>query len=357
MKKVHVKKCSSCNGTFKSVTSHLLRSKKCSVSTNNITLHKKSNIYKSRTSSQKYHLSSNHLDIFEELNKNYSINKKKSSLNEFNDVDMAPIDVSDDMYCDDLLFQEKSLNNNKNAIIDEQIVFLSQLIKLLNDTNSPLNLYDKIMKWAVHSVKNGFQFAKGFPSRQKVVTEMSNVCCLNGLAPRQKPLKLTNNRQTLVNYFDFEQQCFSILSNPDLMSDENLSFPNDNPCHYSRVNKNVLNCIEDGQLFQDTAASVCKYPNDFCLGIKLFIDATHTDVHSNWMLDPVMFTFTFFKNEVTQSDNAWRTLGLITDTDQNSKAQNSRILTHHKLQDFHLQLEVIFESFKNVKIREDLCGI
>ena len=76
MKKVHVKKCSSCNGTFKSLTSHLLRSKKCSVTTNNITLHKKSNIYKSRTSSQKYHLSSNHLDIFEELNKNYSINKK-----------------------------------------------------------------------------------------------------------------------------------------------------------------------------------------------------------------------------------------------------------------------------------------
>ena len=148
-----------------------------------------------------------------------------------------------------------------------------------------------------------------------MISEISKVCCLNGSVPIQKSLSLTNNEETSVNYFDFEQQCFSMLTNPDLMSDKNMSFPNTNPCDYVRKNINDINCIEDGQLFQDTAASFCKNPNDFCLGIKLFIDATHTDVHSNWLLDPVMFTFTFFTNELTKSDKAWRTLGLITDTD------------------------------------------
>ena len=82
------------------------------------------------------------------------------------------------------------------------------------------------------------------------------------------------------------------------MKDENLSFPNDDPCQFERNEPNVLRCIEDGDMFQQTAKSVCRKANDFCLGIKLFIDATHTDMHSNWILDPIMFTFTFFKNNV-----------------------------------------------------------
>ena len=147
-------------------------------------------------------------------------------------------------------------------------------------------------------------------------------------------------------FFNFEQQCFSLLTNPELMKDENLSFPNNDPCDYRREDKNNLTCIEDGDLFQDTAKSTCKFSNDFCLGIKLFIDATHTDVHSNWMLDPIMFTFTFFKNKVTRSNDAWRTLGFITHTNHNSKAQNSRISSKQKLQDYHHQIRVILHSIK-----------
>ena len=379
MKKVQVKICPNCNGTFKSLNSHLLRSKKCAVSTNDNTPHRKRYISKSRSRATKFQFAPNDYVVFSGENKVYIPNNEKTAvamcsfiknqdtitltetskfdkltnqpeiqpcLNDDDSINMRPTYVSDSMYCDNLFFQKKSLLKNKNAIIDEQIVFLCQLVKLLNDTNSPLNMYDKIMNWAIHSVKNGFQFSQTFPSRKKVISEMSKVCCLNGSVPIQKSLSLTNNEETSVNYFDFEQQCFSMLTNPDLMSDKNMSFPNTNPCDYVRKNINDINCIEDGQLFQDTAASVCKNPNDFCLGIKLFIDATHTDVHSNWLLDPVMFTFTFFTNELTKSDKAWRTLGLITDTDQNSRAQNKQISTRDKLQDFHLQLKLILESVK-----------
>ena len=64
------------------------------------------------------------------------------------------------------------------------------------------------------------------------------------------------------------------------------------------------------------------------------------------MLDPVMMTFTFFKNKVTRSKDAWRTLGFITHTNQKSKNQNTRVSSPDKIQDYHTQLELILASIK-----------
>ena len=248
--------------------------------------------------------------------------------------------------CDKLCSQYNQLQKNRNAIIDPQVIFLSQLLKMLNDTNSPLYLYEKIMDWAIQSVDNGFKFCRDYHSREKLLKLSATVCCLKELAPKHHEVELQTSPRTNVVYVDFEQQCFSLLTCPKLMKDENLSFPNDNPCDYKRKDKNNLSCIEDGDMFQNTAMEICNHPKDFCLGIKFFIDATHTDVHSNWMLDPVMFTFTFFKNNVTRSHDAWRNLGFITHTNQKSKSQNKHTSSQKKIQDYHCQLDAILHSIK-----------
>ena len=285
-----------------------------------------------------------HMEQFFCLNENHFLEETDMLSNE--EPASEPISRGNDKYCDHLLLQHQQLMNNKHAVVGKHINFCAQLLKLINDTNSPLYLYEKIMDWAVHSVDNGFAFTKDYPSRKNLLKQMSQICCLDECLPLTKELKTSQNEVTTVNFFDFEQQCFSILTDQELMRDENLTFPHDNPCKYIRLNTDTLECIEDGDVFQATADSVCNYSNDFCLGIKLFIDATHTDVHSSWVLDPVMFTFTFFKNEVTRSSKAWRTLGFITDTDLKSRAQNSRIPTRLKHQDFHSQLKEIFSSVK-----------
>ena len=120
------------------------------------------------------------------------------------------------------------------------------------------------------------------------------------------------------------------------MENKNLTFANSNPCAYMRsaVQKQYLTCIEDGSVYQDTARQICVKENDFCLGIKLFIDATHTDIHGNWMLDPVIFTFTFFNNDVTKNDKAWRPLGFITEFGQHKIKNCKNISNAEKIQDF-----------------------
>ena len=65
------------------------------------------------------------------------------------------------------------------------------------------------------------------------------------------------------------------------MCDTNFTFIDDYPRIFERRDTDHTSCIEDGVIFQNTAKEICKEKNDFCLGIKLFIDTTHTDIHSN----------------------------------------------------------------------------
>ena len=113
-------------------------------------------------------------------------------------------------------------------------------------------------------------------------------------------MSLSGSKSTVVTTFDFEQMWFSLLTDNLIMRDENFTFVHDDPRIFERLDKERTNYIEDGLVYQNTAKEICKQEIDFCLGIKLFIDATHSDVHSNWVLDPIMFTFTFLNNNVTR---------------------------------------------------------
>ena len=194
-----------------------------------------------------------------------------------------------------------SNHQNHADVTDKSLKVWVKLLKLLNDTNAPLRLYDDIMDLATTSFHEGYQFSVHYPSRKQLLQDLCDLSCMNESFPVEKDIILTDEISTMnVVCFDFEQMCYSILSDEDIMSDGNLTFPNKDSKQFQRLDNDKLSCIEDGDMFQNTAKVMCReHSNDFCLGIKMFIDATHTDVHSNWILDPVMFTFTFFKNEIT----------------------------------------------------------
>ena len=358
MGKHNGKRCPCCKGIYLSLTSHLLRSKKCGRPLKVLLSSQKHHVQKPILLSKKC-LILNDFDTkiypTDEAQIRKSVDEQPTYCQPVNDdyspiildTDFSnPIGVCDDEYNDNLLLQKNLYRRNQTAITDPNLVFCSQLLKLINDTSAPLYLYDKIMNWAVKSASRGYKFVKGYPSRETLLKDMAFLVCLDKNLPLKEVCSLSDGTETTVNYFDFEQQCFSLLNDSNLMIDDNLTFPHNDPCDYERNEDNFLSCIEDGSVFQDSARSVCKYKNDFCLGIKLFIDATHTDVHSNWLLDPVAFTFTFFNNNVTTSDNAWRTLGFITDTNQKTTAENQQIPTDKKLQDYHSQLSIILRSIK-----------
>ena len=315
--------CPTCNKTFKSLKQHLQRNVRC----NNINSFTK------------------HNDLFQRNKQNGNVSIETfdeethhTILDDFNETSNDLVNMS-------LFYQQSKSKLMDTHVRDIDHECYIKLLKILMDIDAPLSAFSRIMDWAVDCFHSGFQFPFNYPPRQNIISRMSEQYLMNDMKPKLNQLVLCNNQQIQVSVFDFEQMCFSLLTDDKLMVDENFTFQNDDPRDYKRPDsKDTLTCIEDGELFQSTAAKICTDKDDFCLGIKLFIDATHTDVHSNWMLDPVMFTFTFFNNEVTKQASAWRPLGFITDFGQGRLKDNREVITRDKTQDFHLQLETIFDS-------------
>ena len=241
-------------------------------------------------------------------------------------------------------YKQMLLNNNQHLPLDYEVYI--NLLKILVDIDAPLYAFETIMNWAAKSASLGYQFNFDFPKRDRIISKMAELFCLDGAKPFEIEVQLSNESIVKVVCFDFQEMCYSILSDENIMKDDNYTLRNNDPRNFvCKGDDNLyLECVEDGIIYQDTATCICLSEEDFCLGIKLFIDATHTDIHSNWMLDPVMFTFTFFKNDVTKSKRAWRPLGFITEFGQPKSIRNKQISSRDKCQDFHKQLTAVFSS-------------
>ena len=105
-----------------------------------------------------------------------------------------------------------------------------------------------------------------------------------------------------------------------------------------------LECIENIIICQDIATYIRASEEDFGLGIKLFIDATRTEIHTNWILDPVMVVYTFFQNNGTKAKRAWRLLIFVIEFGKPKSIKNKQTSSTDKCQDFHNQLSDSFSS-------------
>ena len=296
--------CPTCNKTFKSLKQHLQRNVRC----NNISSFTK------------------HNDLFQRNKQYRNVSIKTFDQETYHTILDDFYETSNDLVNMSLFHQQSRSKLMDTHVCDIDHECYIKLLKILMDIDAPISAFSRIMDWAVDCFHSGFQFPFNYPPRQNIISRMSEQYLMNDMKPKLNQLVLCNNQQIQVSVFDFEQMCFSLLTDDKLMVDENFTFPNDDPRDFKRPDsKDTLTCIEDGELFQSTAAKTCTDKDDFCLGIKLFIDATHTDVHSNWMLDPVMFTFTFFNNEVTKQASARRPLGFITDFGQGRLKDNPEV--------------------------------
>ena len=346
VKSIEKNRCPSCQKNFKQLKRHFSKNPICKQFVLKETLEKKK-LYRKNINGHGEFTRKGKASMRDE-EENLQIQTYTTSVNEDDDVYFTfnpEIDNEDE----DLINKKMQYVQNRNDHLPSSTIASIKLLKILQKINAPLYTYESIMEWSAECSNLGIMFSHNYPTRENIIKKLSTELCMTGMLPKESPLKLADDRIIKVTHFDFKEMCFSILNDGDLMKDENLTFANINPCAYVRSahQKQYLTCIEDGSLYQNTAQQICVKNNDFCLGVKLFIDATHTDIHGNWMLDPVMFTFTFFNNDVANNDKAWRPLGFITEFGQHKIKNHKSITNAEKLQDFHYQLEIILSSLRD----------
>ena len=275
-----------------------------------------------------------------------------------------------------LELEEINTQNSARGFTNDYIVGFN-LMKILNKANSPLYLYDEIMRWATESrLKYSYEFntESGSSSRHKLRKFAYDSTSSEHLKPKPKYVMVGKNRTNPIEVITFDTigMIHSLLSNPNLMKDENLLFQGDTP--YLKKNPStgllelphILGDINSGTWYKKSCESLCQEPIDVLCPIILFIDGLTIDQYSNLQLEPVTFTLGIFNRETRNKAEAWKTLGFINNMNHNQSYINELnipgtgnnnegnqsiggVTSLDKLTDYHTILDAILEDLREIQ--------
>jgi hypothetical protein len=89
------------------------------------------------------------------------------------------------------------------------------------------------------------------------------------------------------------------------------------------------------------------FHNHMPVGLVIFGDKSHTDLHGSLALTPIIFTLTMFNQTSRNNPKFWRPLGYIPNLSY-GKNKADKTATNDKVQDEHDCLSVVFESIRAI---------
>ena len=136
------------------------------------------------------------------------------------------------------------------------------------------------------------------------------------LKPTYGSVSLHNGSLATVPVFDMKTMILSILHDESLMRDDNFAPGMDiftGEVHKTCSTTNdVFGEIHTGDAWTPAVERFCGTEKKYMpLGLVVFGDKSHTDLHGSLSLTPITFTTTFFNRRVRNNADSWRPIGYI----------------------------------------------
>ena len=237
----------------------------------------------------------------------------------------------------------------KKMGMDPVLSYQLTLVEILQNHNVPVSMWNSLWSWMLCAFD---------------LTEALHPTTLNSIVrDLEKRYDLVRSCATVVEeclpqakvkvqivIHDFKEQFYSLLTDPDVMKEENLLIRLDNPFCPPETNlAETLRDINDGQVYKKAYQIYVKHPHrDVLCPIILFIDKTHVDAKGRLCLEPVSFTLGILKKEVRNLPYAWRPLGYVL----NQANVTANLTPLQKAIDYHFVLGKILESLKQVQLKK-----
>jgi len=194
-----------------------------------------------------------------------------------------------------------------------------QLLRLCKELRAPQYSFDAILAWAQNAKANGYTFPPDAPSRKTFMDNLYKRFNMSNIKPKETEVPLFPNKTATVVTFSFVDMAKSLLSDSSLMVPSNLINPS------SVSDEQYLSDIHTGSWFKAATLLLCINGNDVLCPIILFIDKTQVDTLGKWTLEPVLFTLGIFNQATRNLSQAWRPLGLVTNTVRMSSATYAKM--------------------------------
>jgi hypothetical protein len=180
------------------------------------------------------------------------------------------------------------------AVTKFQILLNDLLIK---HKANLLLLYNEICQLFQQSISspNIYRFAK-FKSRRSLLTSTQRTLNSKVLGPNNGTVRLHDSTLVSVPVFDTKHMIISSLSDPSVIFEKN--FAEGYNVLTGKVDNHPANNkygeVHTGDAWLPTRNSYCQNETDMPVGLIVFGDKSHTDLHGALSLTPIIFTLTLF---------------------------------------------------------------
>lgn len=191
--------------------------------------------------------------------------------------------------------------------LDELMVQSADLLSILKKSNAPLQLYNKIADWCKR------YYSVALPKRSSVLKYFSSRYNLDRLWPIKKPCYLPGSGKIVsVVVFDMKASLESLLSDPVLMSPDNLTIDLNDPHKYPPVNDAFYDELTSGSCYEKGYKKYCANdPAAVGAFLVCFSDSTPIDMHGHLSNEPITYTLSIFKENIRKRPEAWRVMGYV----------------------------------------------
>lgn len=224
------------------------------------------------------------------------------------------------------------------------------LLNILKTCNTPLYMFDKILKWACNAVwVHKFDFlSTNIIPRDKFVGSLKRQFDYSCLEPKNSKIELpgSETKQNLVLH-DFKDCFYSLLSDSQLMDETNLLINPDDVFEMPPKMKDQkwISDINTGDVWRSAHTEyVNSGDSELLCPIIFFIDKTHTDLQGRLCIEQIRFTLGIFNLHIRHQSRAWRTLGYILDQNQIGTPKSK-----DKMQDYQAMTSHILKSLKDAQ--------
>ena len=212
------------------------------------------------------------------------------------------------------------------------------------DSGMSLSTRDQLVKLIGAAVSSGkLTPSTNLPMREAFINSLETKLSTGDMKPSLVDVDLSDKSKHTLAVFPLVASIQSLLQDKSLMEDHNLA-PGLDIFTGQAEESNVLGEVHTGEAWP---AAVEKFRGsnelDMPVGMIIFIDKTHTDLHGSLSTTPVLFTLTLFGQKARALPHFWRVLGFMPNL-SHGKGSSDQREAYMKCQDEHVCLAKIFEE-------------
>lgn len=244
---------------------------------------------------------------------------------------------------------------------DPKLAVDIELMYIMAKHKLPLKSFKIIYEWAKRShSRPGFDFATSHARKRKTVMKQirSQLCLSSKMEFVPHVITwLPDELPTDVYIRPFKDALYSLLSNPNIMTENNLSFPSSDtplsPDNYPALSDDSeISELHHGKWWSETWKAQCTPDSsEILVPIIFYMDGISLDARGRLSLTPLNMTLGIFNIETRIKSEAWETIYFHPDYEFEASHHSRFPSGQESMQNLHNGLKAALQSF------HDACQI